>query len=353
MNISKYTTVVVLFLLPVLTYAQSMNMTLESSFGLSGKAWFNDCWGYTSPSGNEYALIGTRSSVSIVDVTDCSNAILRQDHVLGDNVVWRDIKTYGNYAYSMCDGSACSEGLTIFNLNGLPSGSSFTQTTTFFTKAHNLYVDEENGRLYVVGSNTQPGGVIVLDVATDPANPTLISSFNCSTFVGNDQSWYIHDIYVKDNIGYCSHGDADTYGIWDFTDMNNVKLLSISVTGNYNHSSWISDDGDYAYYAEEVPTGLPMGILDISDGVETNGTITKMGRFSDKLETGASNLPTPHNPYVVGNKLYVSYYEDGLQVFDITNRTSPTKIAYYDTYPTNNGGKLLRHRWQLGSVSFF
>lgn len=317
--------------------SQSMNMTLEGSYNPASISRYNDCWGYTA-GGREYALIGTISSVSIVDVTDCANPISLQNHVLGDNVTWRDIKTYGNYAYSMCDGNSCNEGLTIFNLSGLPGSSSFTQTTAFFTKAHNLYIDEANGRLYVVGANTQRRGVIILDIATDPANPSVLLSVNLSDFLGTSDSYYIHDLYVKDNIAYCSHGETQAYGIWDFNDLSNIKLLSAITTGAYNHSSWITDDGNYAYYAEEVPTGLPMGILDISNAVQDFGTITDMGRFSDKLETTASNLPTPHNPYVLGNELYISYYQDGVQVFDITDPLNPTKKAYYDTTTQPNGG---------------
>jgi hypothetical protein len=39
------------------------------------------------------------------------------------------------------------------------------------------------------------------------------------------------------------------------------------------------------------------------------------------------------------NLVYISYYQDGLQVFDISNPNNPIRIAYYDTYiPENTGG---------------
>jgi len=42
---------------------------------------------------------------------------------------------------------------------------------------------------------------------------------------------------------------------------------------------------------------------------------------------------SPHNPVIVGNLLFVSWYQAGLQVFDLTNPADPVWIGAYDTYP--------------------
>ena len=65
---------------------------------LSGSATAgNDCWGYTAPSGREYALIGISNGTAVVEVTDPSNAQLVA-HVTGPTSIWRDVKTYGHFA---------------------------------------------------------------------------------------------------------------------------------------------------------------------------------------------------------------------------------------------------------------
>ncbi|HJW28549.1 MAG TPA: hypothetical protein VJ508_04775, partial [Saprospiraceae bacterium] len=51
-----------------------------------------------------------------------------------------------------------------------------------------------------------------------------------------------------------------------------------------------------------------------------------------------SNAPgssIAHNPYILGDLCYLSYYHDGVQVFDISNPTNITNYGYYDTYPDN------------------
>jgi hypothetical protein len=44
------------------------------------------------------------------------------------------------------------------------------------------------------------------------------------------------------------------------------------------------------------------------------------------------NAISPHNPVVMGNKLYVSWYTAGLQVFDISEPANPKRLGEYDTY---------------------
>jgi hypothetical protein len=45
------------------------------------------------------------------------------------------------------------------------------------------------------------------------------------------------------------------------------------------------------------------------------------------------NAVTPHNPVVMGNKLFVSWYQAGVQVFDISEPGEMKRIGQYDTYP--------------------
>jgi len=44
------------------------------------------------------------------------------------------------------------------------------------------------------------------------------------------------------------------------------------------------------------------------------------------------NAVTPHNPVVAGNYLYVSWYQAGVQVFDLTNPAAPRRVGQYDTF---------------------
>ena len=63
----------------------------------------------------------------------------------------------------------------------------------------------------------------------------------------------------------------------------------------------------------------------------------RVGFFKEPLEEPVRSNNRPHNPFVKGDTLFISYYEDGVQVFDISNPLVPKRIAYYDTYTAQNG----------------
>ena len=90
-------TLLTALLITVLTFTISAqrNVSLRSitTYGVD----LNDIWGYAAD-GNEYALVGLRNGVNILDITDPDNPV-DLGTATGPNSTWRDIKTFGDYAY--------------------------------------------------------------------------------------------------------------------------------------------------------------------------------------------------------------------------------------------------------------
>ena len=135
---------------------------------------------------------------SCVNVTVPSNPI--QEFYISDvNSTWRDIKTWGNYAYVTTDADA---GIFIVDLADMTGNLTYWHITNFLIQmvivlnlhaAHNIYIDE-NGICYIFGaSNTSGGnpsdGAIFLDVAANPINPI---------YLGEWDEEYIHDGMVEE-----------------------------------------------------------------------------------------------------------------------------------------------------------
>src|ERR1041385_2873470 len=60
---------------------------------------YSSCWGWTSPTGHEYALLGTATGLAIIDL-DVSP--IREVQFIGGppaSYSYREIKTFRNYAY--------------------------------------------------------------------------------------------------------------------------------------------------------------------------------------------------------------------------------------------------------------
>ncbi len=317
-----------LCLIAQMSFAQdSLNMTVISQWDpdtlpTAGTREYNDIWGYVDCEGNEYVIIGSASRIHFFDINDPANPEELAEFEGGDITTWRDMKTYQNHAYAVSDNT--SEGLMVFDLTNIQDTIIKTyQSTDIFSKAHNIYVDYDHGRMYVAGADTRNDGLIVLDLNADPNNPVVLSSVSLP---GGE---YVHDVFVRDHIAYCSHG-WNGYYIWDFTDPVNPTLLSTVGTNGYNHSSWVSEDGTYAIFAEEVPLGLPLGIIDLTELAQANTPVINTFKFPLLAPDHENNVP--HNPFIRGNHAIVSHYHDGIQIFDLTDPMNPQQVAYYDTH---------------------
>ena len=295
---------------------------------LGASPFNNDIWGYRDSANNkEYALVGNRKGVLVVDVTNSSLGLVNKLWVPGVLSVWRDIKTWGNFAYAVHDhptGTTETNGLMIINLDSLtykyvrlpvPLSNGGVDT---LRRAHNLWIDEE-GKLYAFGSNAGGGGAVIVDVASDPWNPVVI---------GNYSTYYLHDGFARNDTLY---GAA----LWEDIQVIGVALPSQPVTfgsfdspDHFAHNCWLSDDGNTLYTTDEVANGYvaAYNVNDLSNVDEL---------FRHKVQPGTGLIP--HNAHVDGDHLVTSYYTFGCHVLDVEFPELPVLAAYYDTSPQYSG----------------
>ena len=184
-----------------------LNVTLAGHLAYPGQTCAN-IWGYVDSLGNEYALVGASDGLSIVDVTVPSAPVqVAQIPVAfpGDqNNLWREVETWGKYAYVTTEAGG---GLQIVDLSKLPGTNLpfvyWTPTINAQTlnSIHALHID--NGKVYLYGSNIGNQGAIIADVATSPMNPIYLGSYD---------NRYIHDGYVRGDTLYACHiydGDCE------------------------------------------------------------------------------------------------------------------------------------------------
>ncbi len=294
--------------------------SLPLRFGLA----YNDVWGYTDGSGQEYAIIGTVESVYFFQIDSASGSLTYVDHVNGGTQsLWRDIKTYDHYAYAVADEH--SEGLMIIDLQYLPDSVHLSlQTTAFFNRSHNIFIDTAQAKLYAVGNVSPTGDVVILDLST-PDNPSQLAEPALS---GN----YAHDLYVVNDTAYCDHGYNGLY-VYDMSTPSSPSLLGSLTTypqSGYNHACWRNEAGTHLAFTDETHN-KGVKLADVSD--LSNITVTDV--FRSALLAPADTASIAHNPIIKGDSLYLSYYHDGIQVFNISQPDSVYRVAYYDTYPTN------------------
>ena len=309
---------------------QSHNMTLLDRYDVDtlpesiGYA-YNDCWGYTDCDAREYAILGSASYMHFLDLADPTNIKEIAAIPGGNTTLWREMRTFGQRAYSVCDN--CSEGMMIFDLSQLPDTVVKTnQISSFFQSCHTIFIDVEAGWLYAAGTNTTNDGLFIFDLNADPDNPVLIGN---TSLPGG----YVHDMYVRGKIGYCSHGNNGYY-VYDFSNPQTPILLGTLTDypqSGYNHSSWMTDDGQYMVLCDETHN-RSVKMLDVSDLSDIQVT----DLFRSALLGPQDTASIAHNPVIREHYAFVSYYHDGVQVFDISDPYDVKKVAWYDTHLGNN-----------------
>lgn len=320
--------------------------SLRPNRGTTGGVSFAGCWGYVAPDGREYAVLGTATGCSIIDITNAA-APVEIGHIPGATSLWKEVKTYDKYAYVVSEGS---QGLQIINLGNLPNSVNLDTVITSlggFSVNTSHTISIHDGYLYLNGTNS---GMIIASLA-NPRRPQ---------YLGRWTTRYVHDSYVRNDTIFAAAINSGRLDIIDGRNKATPTLIaSIAYTGGGTHNVWTTKDRRYAITTDEV--GSTQKNLKVWN-LQTLPTVssTPVATFS----------PNPadivHNVFIRGDYAYVAWYTAGLRIVNITNPTAPSDAGGYDTsteppgnydgmwacYPYFPSGKIIGSDMQNGLFIF-
>ena len=306
----------------------SLNLKLLyhwSDTGITGSTIYNNAynevWGVVA-NDREYAIIGSTLGTHFFDVTH-EDSIREVDFIKGfisgTSIIHRDYHDYKGYLYMASD-----EGYNKFqiaDLSTLPDSVTLVyESDSLFSRAHNIFIDSATAKLYVCavkhdGDSFRLAAMEVYSLAK-PLKPELLHTYN--------DVRHVHDVYVRNDTAYCNAG-PDGLRILDFSAPDTIQLLA-SLTDypqqGYNHSGWLNDGKNY-FFTDETH-GLQIKAYDITDYQNLE--------LTDTFGSAVDFLSMAHNILIRDSLAFVSYYHDGLQIFDISDPSNVKKIAWYDTY---------------------
>ncbi len=311
----------------------------------------NDIWGWTDPlTEREYAIMGLNNKTSFVDITNPRTPIHLAD--LSTRTIsstWRDIKVYDNHAYIVSE--AWRHGMQVFDLTRLRrlNGKTVAKLNSDFIykkfgSAHNIFINEDSGFAYAVGSSTCDGGLHIMDIRS-PKEPKFVNCVGRGVFELPRQNKhgdaYTHDvqcvIYHGEDSDYlgreiCIASNEDTVNIVDVTDKANPYQISVASYDGvaYTHQGWLTEDHKYFLLGDELDESrfnikTKTFIWDFSDlDNPKNFAIYEHDTYS-----------IDHNLYVKGHYVYQANYEAGLRVLDISDihNGNMEEIGYLDIMP--------------------
>jgi choice-of-anchor B domain-containing protein len=331
-----------------------------SSFSTNPSA-ANDVWGfYDVNDGKEYAILGLRNGVGVVEVTD-PEAPRMVGSVSSQSTSWRDIKVYQHFnratsrwdSYAYVTADSASVGTMIIDLRSLPNDISVAASDKSDISAHNVYlsnVDYSMGValngvepfLHIAGSNRN-GGAFNTYRLDNPVEPDSVYSNGSSS-----RANYSHDVssmVVTDDRKdtqcvaagpYCEiffDFNEDNFQIWDKTLNSAPSRLSTTSYPkvSYVHSGWYTEDKQVVLVHDELD--------EMDYGLNTTVRLFELSDFGSPslLSTWAGSTGAiDHNGFVRGNRYYMSNYTRGMTVLDISDTSDPKEIGFFDTFPISD-----------------
>jgi choice-of-anchor B domain-containing protein len=293
--------------------ATSLNMVLRSQLNLAalGVSAGSGIWGYTTPGGRRFALVGTSIGLSVVDVSDPSIARLAGT-ITGGSSAWREVRTYRDFAYVTTEAQT---GLDVVDLRDPDRPLKLRTWSETFQSAHSLWIDAETGRLYANGTQS---GMHVLDLSADPTNPREVGVF---------ADFYVHDCYTRGNRLYAAAIRNGFLATLDVARPDAIRELGrFSTGGSFTHNAWLTRDGRYLFTTDER-AGSPLEGWDL--------LASPPARVSTYI---AAPGTIPHNVMIDGDRLVVSHYTEGVHMLDVRDPERPRLLGYYDTYAGSSTG---------------
>ena len=305
-----------------------------------GVGSLNDIWGWTDPdTQKEYALIGTSSNTTFIDISDPENIIIVGTlPTQSVSSPWRDIKVYQNYAFIVSE--AVNHGMQVFDLTRLRDTQNIPITYTADTvytefstgSTHNIVINETSGYAYAVGTDDFLGGPHIINIQ-DPLNPTFAGGFDfidythdaqVVTYNGPDPDYQGREILIGSTENFLT--------VVDVTDKSNPEFISRVAQDNvgFIHQGWFNESQTLFYTNDELD--------ETEFGFNSRTLVFNLSDLDNPIYEGPYFGPTQavdHNLYVKENELFLSNYSAGLRIADISdpNPTSITEIGYFDTFP--------------------
>ena len=212
-------------------------------------------------------------------------------------------------------------------------------------------------RIYSLKDLTNP--TLVATFADEVSEPDLAGTWTEKVIVQHvNTPWFNGDLAAV-SIQHCAEGAFAGFGLWDVTDPANPQRLSLYAapgTGG-SHELWLQKVGSRAYVYTAIPFsefdtspdgGITPGradfrIVDVSDPANPTdigewGAWAELGLFPFyEDENGVFRVNFVHSVNGDGKYAYLSYWDLGTVILDVTDPANPTFLGRTEYNPDEEG----------------
>src|SRR5262249_15734859 len=187
---------------------------------------------------------------------------------------------------------------------------------------HTLSVDSN----YLYEADSRTDTVRVFNI-TNPSKPVKVRDIVTTTGAVHEVTALNGRLYTA---GIFSNPPSENYDITHVGDITKpVALVSLIFPGDYVHTAWPTDDGKFVAITRERQGG-DLSFWDVSDLANP--------KLAWSIQLPITEAYCVHQVIVQGDRLYASWYQAGIWVYDISDRYNPVLLGSYDTFPGSVNG---------------
>lgn len=277
-----------------------------------------------------YTEVGAKDGIAYVGTADHGVLVIDPDsgQEIGrveDGSYIAGLAVGGNWLVAAADNAIAVYDIS--NPRQPARGRRYTSPT--FVSCHTVFVHGDIA--YCSTARSAPPHVVMVRLSLPASGPVDVTEVGTYTLpewqnpASAPEGWVVvHDLFVHERGGrtlaYLAYWERGLQ-IIDVTDPAQPQWMGGEIHQVWTHSVWV--EGDYAYVGLENYKG-GVQVYDVSDVTSP--------RLLGELQSKRGEASSAHNVQVHDGRVYASWYQDGLRIFEAAGVSKPDEIGAFNTW---------------------
>ncbi|WP_224240653.1 LVIVD repeat-containing protein [Hyalangium gracile] len=255
---------------------------------------------------------GRTGGLSVFDVADPAHPVFRRTVTMPGDSYWNGVWARGDGLYV----ASATRGVLLFDISNPAEPAFLRSLPEDAINVHTVFVEAD--RLYAMSPD--PHSETLLFDVSEPLRPVLLGRF---TAPGGGTAGYPHDAFAYQGRLYINHWDLG-FLIVDVNTLFDMRQVGRYVYANQtSHANAVGTfDGRTIAFEGGEGYDAHLRVLDVTDPQ----AVVKLGEWRLRAQSSI------HNMVLVDTRLYISHYQEGVRVLDVSTPSEPRQLAYFNTF---------------------
>ncbi|WP_375759791.1 LVIVD repeat-containing protein [Corallococcus exercitus] len=260
--------------------------------------------------------------LAVYDVKDPAHPVLKKRIQLEGDTYWNGAWAKDDALYIASGNS----GVIVYDITNPADPQYVRALPGGALNVHTVHV--RGDRLYGMAPSSS-SQTLMFDVSS-ALSPQLLERIS----IPDESFGGVHDAFAYGDTLYVNH-TTEGYIAFDVSDPTRVRELGRYAYGDaFSHANAVGTfAGRTIAFEGGEQLNAHLRVLDVTDPAN----MRLIGQYALRPEYSI------HNMVLVGTKLYIAYYQEGVRVLDVSVPPRPREVAYFNTYqdtpPTRTGSE--------------